>query len=219
MNSYQTIVEWASKELPEWEADLVRRLLEDSHLSPEQLEQVSKNALHAFDINQSSETKECHPPAYVLEGSDASATSSPIKLCEISLVKNINAIHCDAKLPFGHSGITLIYGENGSGKSGYSRILKNACFAKHVESNLLCNIYKPKTNDQSAQIVFIKNDSRESWTWKPGSSHADLSLINVFDTECGKTLLDSNNRVTYKPRGADIFDHISQVIESVKSVF
>ena len=216
MNSYQAIVEWAAKELPEWEADLVRRLLQDPALGPDQLKQIAKNAICAFGINDESEIKECSPPIYELDGLDVETSADPIKLCSIDIVENINAIHSEAKLPFGHSGITLIYGENGSGKSGYSRILKNACFAKHVEPTLLSNIYKPKTSRQSARIGFLKNGSREEWTWTPGKHHADLAFINVFDTDCGKTLLDSNNRVTYKPRGADIFDHVSQAIESVK---
>lgn len=216
MNSYQAIVEWAAKDLPEWEADLVRRLLQDSTLGADQLKQIAKNALCAFGINEESDTKECSPPVYELDGQNAKTSAEPIKLCSIDTVENINAIHSEAKLPFGHSGITLIYGENGSGKSGYSRILKNACFAKHVEPTLLSNIYKPKTSKQSARISFLKNGAREEWIWNPGKNHADLAAINVFDTDCGKTLLDSNNRVTYKPRGADIFDHVSQVIESVK---
>ncbi|MCK8686145.1 AAA family ATPase [Pseudomonas umsongensis] len=217
MNSYQAIVEWAATDLPEWEADLVRRLLQDPALGLDQLKQIAKNALCAFGINEQSDNKECSPPVYELDGLDVETTDDPIKLCSIDLVENINAIHSEAKLPFGHSGITLIYGENGSGKSGYSRILKNACFAKHVEPTLLSNIYKPKTSKQSARISFLKNGNREEWTWSPGKNHAGLASINVFDTDCGKTLLDSNNRVTYKPRGADIFDHVSQVIESVKN--
>ena len=216
MNSYQAIVEWAAKDLPEWEADLVRRLLQDPALGPEQLKQIAKNALCAFGINDENENKECLPPVYELDGLLAETSVEPIQLCSIDIVENINAIHSEAKLPFGHSGITLIYGENGSGKSGYSRILKNACFAKHVEPTLLSNIYKPKTSKQSARISYLKNGSREEWTWTPGKNHAELASINVFDTDCGKTLLDSNNRVTYKPRGADIFDHVSQAIESVK---
>jgi len=216
MNSYQAIVEWAAKDLPEWEADLVRRLLQGPALGPEQLKQIAKNALCAFGINDENEKKECSPPVYELDGLLVETSAEPIKLCSIDIVENINAIHSEAKLPFGHSGITLIYGENGSGKSGYSRILKNACFAKHVEPTLLSNIYKPKTSKQSARISYLKNGIREEWTWSPGKNHTELASINVFDTDCGKTLLDSNNRVTYKPRGADIFDYVSQTIEIVK---
>ena len=114
MNSYQAIVEWAAKDLPEWEADLVRRLLQDPALGPEQLKQIAKNALCAFGINDENENKECSPPVYELDGLLAETSVEPIKLCSIDIVENINAIHSEAKLPFGHSGITLIYGENGS---------------------------------------------------------------------------------------------------------
>lgn len=217
MNSYQSIVEWAANELPDWEADLVRRLLVKGSLEPDDLSQVSRNAICSFNINEPSETKVLHPPILTSESIDSTVSASPIKLCCIDSVTNINAIHETAKLPFSHNGLTLVYGDNGSGKSGYTRILKGACFAKHIEPNVLGNIYKPLSTVQSAKITFLKNGSREEWQWSPGKSLTDLTTINVFDTDCGKALLDKNNQVTYKPRGAEIFDKISPVMDSIKT--
>jgi energy-coupling factor transporter ATP-binding protein EcfA2 len=217
MNSYQSIVEWAANELSDWEADLVRRLLLKGSLEPDDVSQITRNAICSFNINEPSETKECHPPTLVPESIDNITSTSPIKLCCIDSVTNINAIHETAKLPFSHNGLTLVYGDNGSGKSGYSRILKGACFAKHIEPTVLGNIYKPLSTAQSAKITFLKNGNREEWQWSPGKSLTDLTTINVFDTDCGKALLDKNNQVTYKPRGAEIFDKISPVMDSIKT--
>lgn len=217
MNSYQSIVEWAANDLPDWEADLVRRLLAKGSLEPDDISQVSRNAICTFNINESSETKELHPPILNSESISSTASMSPIKLCSIDSVTNINAIHETAKLPFSHEGLTLVYGDNGSGKSGYGRILKGACFAKHIEPTVLGNIYKPVSTAQSAKVTFLKDGNREEWQWSPGKSLADLTAINVFDTDCGKALLDKNNQVTYKPRGAEIFDKIAPVMESIKT--
>lgn len=109
-------------------------------------------------------------------------------------VENVNAIYNGSTLPFSHSGITLIYGENGSGKSGYTRLLKNACFAKHVEPEILPNIYKPQKGSQCAKISFIKNGERFVWEWSPGSTLTDLSDINVYDSDSGKVLLEKTTK-------------------------
>lgn len=48
----------------------------------------------------------------------------------------------DQKLEFKENGITLIYGDNGSGKSNYTRILKQVCTSRTPEDKILPNVYK-----------------------------------------------------------------------------
>ena len=51
----------------------------------------------------------------------------------IGNIEGVNALISDKKLEFGNSGITVIYGENGAGKSGYIRIIKKLADAKYKE--------------------------------------------------------------------------------------
>lgn len=113
------------------------------------------------------ESRKCTAPFFKSETVDDLLSSDPIKLCSVHAVENVNAIYSGSTLPFSHSGITLIYGENGSGKSGYTRILKNACFAKHVEPEILSNVYKNQKGPQGAKISFLKNGERLVWDWSP----------------------------------------------------
>ncbi len=54
------------------------------------------------------------------------ATSSDdIILTKISNVDNINALSKTSELEFASNGLTLVYGDNGSGKSSYVSILKH----------------------------------------------------------------------------------------------
>lgn len=55
------------------------------------------------------------------------ANRPPIRIDGISEVYGLNAIKAGAELPFGAGNITVFYGQNGSGKSGYARLLKQAC--------------------------------------------------------------------------------------------
>ncbi|MBK5411543.1 AAA family ATPase [Pseudomonas sp. TH34] len=218
MNSVKEIVEWAVTDLSDWEADLVRRLLENGTLTEDSTKQVIDNVIAAFEIEEAGEQKNCTAPFFQSETADDQPLSDPIKLCSVHSVENVNAIYNGSTLPFSHSGITLIYGENGSGKSGYTRLLKNACFAKHVEPEILPNIYKPQKGSQCAKISFIKNGERFVWEWSPGSTLTDLSDINVYDSDSGKVLLEKNNQVTYKPKGVEIFDEVAAITEEIKTI-
>lgn len=218
MDFVKEIVEWAITGLSDWEADLVRRLLENGTLTEDSTKQVIDNVIANFGISEGGEQKNCTAPFFKSETVDELPSSDPIKLCSVHAVENVNAIYNGSTLPFSHSGITLIYGENGSGKSGYTRILKNACFAKHVEPEILPNVYKNQKGPQGAKISFLKNGERLVWDWSPGKTLTDLSGINVYDSDSGKILLEKNNQVTYKPKGAEIFDEVAAITEEIKSV-
>ena len=58
----------------------------------------------------------------------------PVQLCQIGEAQNINALVEAQRLGFLTTGITIVYGDNGSGKSGYVRVLKRACRARGREA-------------------------------------------------------------------------------------
>jgi hypothetical protein len=53
------------------------------------------------------------------------AAGSTMKLSKISQVIGVNAIKAGAGLDFEGSSLVIVYGMNGAGKSGYTRLLKN----------------------------------------------------------------------------------------------
>ena len=52
-----------------------------------------------------------------------SAQSDPLRLRSLSKVSGVNALSPGATINFS-PGLTILYGENGTGKTGYTRILK-----------------------------------------------------------------------------------------------
>lgn len=216
MNAIKSIVEWASKDLQAWEGDLVRRLLDKGSVDESDLKQITEYISQTYEIIPKASTVATAPSFVSEDGAKTTGETETITLCAVDNVTNINAIDHNSKLPFSHKGITIFYGENGSGKSGYTRILKNACYAKYVEGEILTNVYKKSITPQSAKITYIHGMTKNEWIWKPGHANQNLVKINVYDAECGKVILEKNNQVTYKPKGAEIFDEVSNAIEKIK---
>jgi hypothetical protein len=59
---------------------------------------------------------------------------SPVTLVSITNPEHVNALISDDPLTFDENGLTIIYGDNASGKSGYARLLKHITRARHKEA-------------------------------------------------------------------------------------
>lgn len=77
-----------------------------------------------------------------------------VTLKSIRNVENINALAPEQTLSFCKEGMTIVYGENGSGKSGYVRILKAACRARRERAfDILPNVYVPDKGDPQTAVI------------------------------------------------------------------
>ena len=72
----------------------------------------------------------------------ASAPVSDLRLLEISDISGIENLGPRTPLGFGKGNLCVIYGHNGSGKSGYTRLLKRVCGKPRAEA------LKPKGRTQ-----------------------------------------------------------------------
>jgi len=211
MSALDSIVKWAEEDLLEWQSDAVRRLLLQEKLSEEDKDELLRMLKERHGIMDDS-----HPapkPKALKKGdiSGSSQTTEKVILKDLHDLKNVNAIPDGSGLPFGHSGLTVIYGTNGSGKSGYARILKKACNARDTKEKLLPNVYGKKgTGLAQAGIKYSKDGKDDEITWKDGEKAQQnvLSNICVFDSKCARVIVDENNETSYLPYGATVFEEM-----------
>ena len=139
-------------------------------------------------------------------------------------VSAVNNLAPGQTLSFALAGITVVYGNNGAGKSGYARILKRACRARHSEM-ILSNVYgEPATNTASATLCYSvggKEQTPEIWTdtgKQEPQPHPVLSAISVFDADCAAVHVKGKNEVAFRPFGLDIPDELGNACKQVKSL-
>ena len=140
----------------------------------------------------------------------------PVRIASISEVKNVNAISSEVPLTFSDIGLTVIYGENGSGKSGYVRILKNLCRAKD-RPEILPNAFSESTEAPSAKVTYKAGATEIPLQWQLGkTAPAELNCINIFDANCGSIYVNGENEIAYAPMGLEIFDKLVRICEKIK---
>lgn len=134
-------------------------------------------------------------------------------------LQHVNAIAAGQKLSFGPQGLTVIYGDNGSGKSGYSRVLKQACRARDQKEPILPDANLPMPQTGKPQAVFdisVDGNPREERWIASHPSPEILSAISVFDGRCARAYLDAEDDFTYMPYGLDIFEGLADVCRQLK---
>jgi energy-coupling factor transporter ATP-binding protein EcfA2 len=123
-----------------------------------------------------------------------------IAIESLSEVNGVNAIKDNASLTFLPKGLTVIYGANGSGKTGFSRLLKHACGSKSKEAKLLGNVFNDKDQSPSALITLSLNETNQkpiNWT---GDALSILKNVHIFDGKTASMYMVEKSEATYEPR-------------------
>ena len=218
-STLKKIIDW-SKTLPEWQSDAIRRLLTQDELSPSDKAELLAMLKDKHGLGDPA--KPIPKPRTLQHGevSGAPAAATSIVLKSIDAISNVNALPDDSSIPFGHSGLTLIYGENGSGKSGYARVLKRACRARDKKERIHPNVFCPAPSGPAeATFKIIANGSNQDITWIDGGLDSGLlANICVFDSKCARIIIDGNNEAHYLPFGAQVFEELVSLLKDLRSV-
>lgn len=197
------------KDRPQWLQEATCLLLTKGRLTDKDIDALLDKCLREADSEGSTATASF--PADTFHTHSASS----VRLCTIGNVNGINALAPRTPLNFGPDSMAVVYGGNGSGKSGYVRILKHLCGARNPGA-LHPNVFAGDGAAQSADITY-RNDDQEcqvSWSISDGI-HRDLRHVDIFDTECGRMYLEDENEVTYEPPALLFFTDLIAVCEQI----
>ncbi len=108
--------------------------------------------------------------------------------------------------------LTVVYGGNGTGKSGYTRILSNVCFSR-TQHPILPNVYEDDTPEEpAAKIVVADGTQKETeFEFDGTTEHSELRRVSVFDAAVARAHLAGPNPFDFKPAGFDVFPEMVRV--------
>jgi len=132
----------------------------------------------------------------------------------------VQTLVSDAGLPFAPKGITVIYGRNGSGKSGFVRILRTACRTRTdnpTKLKVLADVYGSAAGLQGAEIVVNRGAGDEIIPWTAGASASDDMLqVAVFDSTAAQLYVDGGNQIQFLPFGLALPHKLNEVCIKLK---
>ena len=212
------ILKWSAG-LPSWQSDAVARLLGSPTLSGDDLDHLLAVLKSAHGIPDSK--NRVPVPLSADRIPVRSATDSHVRIHSVKGLKNVNAIAEDSILSFGKDGLTIIYGDNGSGKSGFSRVLKKACRARDQSEPILPNANLAAADVGNAEAQFDLSidgiDCTASWV-NGFSAPVELSSLAIFDSRCARAYLDNEDDFSFVPYGLDVFEALAKVCSQLKGL-
>src|SRR5690606_13507115 len=143
-------------------------------------------------------------------------TLSQVVLQSIFHHRGVNALAENQTLNFSPA-ITVVYGDNAAGKTGYIRILKSACRARGQES-ILGNVVSGSTPyTPTVSIKYKIGDESELREWTGEEEDNFISRVSVFDTQSAAIYLTEKTDVAFRPFGLDLFDKLVKACKVVRS--
>lgn len=209
------IIEWAESR-PYWEKFIWKKCLENGNLTDEELKEAyiyfkMDNELLADDERPELTLKGLLPAEDV--------ALDRIYLKEVNGCVNVNAIQDDQSLHCCRQ-LTLGYGSNGSGKSGYGRIMANAFFSRGKRI-IHPNLKVDEVSEEPAEAVFVIDEGGDG-TPIPYvdnlDSDARLKRFTVFDTQSVPIQLDRSNTVQFTPGQLAVFDNVNEYIYAIEEM-
>lgn len=143
-------------------------------------------------------------------------TNKKICLSSLSKVLGVNRLAKDQTITFSPN-LTVIYGENGTGKTGYGRILKALGFSYDPHSAIYSNIFG-SDEEQTATIEYTIDGAANSFIWDGKNSNADLQHLSVFNTKCVDVSLSDKRTLIVSPIGFHLFDLISTELQELEKM-
>lgn len=217
MTILQEIHTW-SKGLAGWQQDAIARLYADRALSAADLDDLYALAKAEAGIPD--------PEGRVvreLKDAQVAPRANPARMVLLGAIKdlvNVNALANGARLPIARTGVTIIYGENGAGKSGYSRVFKKACRARDRREAILPNANLGPDKSGPAQATFETeiDGIASDLPWRDGDEPPEpLSDIAIFDSHCARAYIDNQGDFAFAPYGLDILEGLVSACNKLKA--
>lgn len=205
------ILQWSGKLSP-WKQDALRRLAISAELTEGDRDELLDMIKGGAGFSSSNPPPVAKPFEKAHFGG---GKHQPIILKGIAKVTNVNRLVTDASLTFCPKALTVVFGRNGSGKSGFVRILRTACRTR-VENpaklKVLADVYGGGGGPQSAEIVVNSGAEDFSIPWSPGNAAAAaLMQVAVFDTASAQIYVDGGNQIRYLPFGLALPHRLNSV--------
>ncbi|MBY3192457.1 AAA family ATPase [Rhizobium laguerreae] len=214
----KTLLEWSGDQ-DLWTRDSLRRVAaaSDYAVSDDDLVAIRKNVIAAARLSEELVEGESLDRGHLGISSNETRRTA---ILQLGPVENIDRLAPNQQLRFAPAGITLVYGENGSGKSGYTRIAKRLCRSLAAD-DLRGNVFAESGNARKVTVRYkVGDDEPIALEWDPQTDAPGvLQQISVFDSGNARLYVDTKNRVAYLPKEIAILEHHGEICQRLSQGF
>lgn len=209
----QRLIDWANHQ-DGWVRSIVAEVTATRRgLSPEALAQV-RDAYFVEKQLAPGEIREV--PPLPSDGTADDATD-PLCLTELCNCAGVNALASGQTIAF-NPRMTVLFGENAAGKTGYVRVLKLLANVRSAEA-IIPDVHRPSSPTEPHAVVRYTlgvNSNELEWHGEKGVS--PFTRLTVFDSPAVALHLEDNVTYVYTPSDLALFRYVHAAIEGVRAL-
>lgn len=217
MNILSEIIDWLENKPLFWQVG-IERLIRNNELNTQDIRDLKE-----ICKSESGLIKQSFPAVdFVLlrQFVNVSSSGSNTFIRKIHNIQNINALSSSSILEFASTGLTAIYGENGTGKSSYTSILKHTCNTRGHKPKITDNIHDANGvgKDKKAEIEYSLDGASVSSLFFTNEvlSSNDLKSIDVFDSYSATHYIDGEDEIAFIPQGMSYIERLAIVLKEIE---
>ncbi|CAI1559751.1 Uncharacterized protein conserved in bacteria [Serratia proteamaculans] len=199
------IIVWISGLRP-WQQEALRRIFAQPELIQDDIETI----LHMVREQEQEGATPGGIRPFTLDDVAGASRGKTVQLLGVSGLDQVNGFPSGRGFDLAPEGMTILFGHNGAGKSGYARVFKNACKARHRMEVLPNAFAATPVQSPSADFTILVDGIPETTRWvQNGPAHPHLSSVSVYDVACANDYIDAEGTPTFQPYG---LTHLTRLV-------
>lgn len=211
METLEAEVNKFAEGLPYWAKFLAKKILSGNAISEDDIDTSYSYLLEQLKLKDETE---CLEISIDYNAENTGNYKPDLLFTNLANVEGVNALTENQTIEFSPN-LTIVYGANGSGKSGYVRLLKKVFYSKSPE-NILPNVYQEDVNKPvNAKFTFKSNNDETSLEYAD-KDNAEFRQFAVFDGKGLFKQLAEKNEFEFRPAGLSFFADYTNAINRVE---
>lgn len=211
VETLETEVKKFADGLPYWAKYLAENILSGNAISENEI-----NTSYSYLLEELKLIAETAKPEITINYNPTNSGNYKLDLLFTKLenVEGVNALTENQTIEFSPN-LTIIYGANGSGKSGYVRLLKKAFYSKAPE-DILPNVHI-ESGHKPINAKFTFNSSVNPLIYPENENNPEFEQYAVFDGKSVLRHLDQRNEFEFRPAGLSFFGDFTEAVKNVEA--
>jgi recombinational DNA repair ATPase RecF len=213
ISARQRLITWANQQ-DGWVRSIVGEVLATRRgLSDASLAAIRSQYL----IEKQLEGGEAEAPPVLSEDSASGDVADPLVLTNLRGCDGVNALAPAQNIAF-NPKMTILFGENAAGKTGYVRILKLLADVRSAET-IIPDIHRPSAaNTPEAVVDYSLGANTEELAWHGERGVSPFTRMTVFDSPAVALHLADDVTYVYTPADLALFGYAHSAIDGVKGL-
>jgi len=157
------------------------------------------------------------PPnvALLSAGAVAAESAEELRIVRLANVSGVNALAIGQEITF-NPRLTVLFGENAAGKTGYVRVLKRVASVRSAQP-ILGNVHVSSAGKPHATIEYELSGAAKSLEWNDETGVPPFTRMSVFDSGAVALHVDDDLTYVFTPGELALFLHVHRAIDAVKA--